>query len=214
MSAGADHVLALASDGYGYSWGYNQHGWLGRSVPSRGTKELEPCRVGNLKAAAYVATGSYHSFAIDRCGKLWAWGLNQYGQCGIADCKCGIIGCKCGVGDVIQTPTPVDALDGYSIKRISAGEHHSAVLTMEGKLFLWGRGDDGRLGLDLPTLPVLGEIVWTKDEPRKPIYLAEPHVIPNQRFTHISCGAHDNRVTAPRLKMKVGSWKLELLPNI
>jgi len=40
----------------------------------------------------------------------------------------------------------VDALRGVGVKQIACGSGHTVVLTTDGEVFTWGRGDDGRLG--------------------------------------------------------------------
>jgi alpha-tubulin suppressor-like RCC1 family protein len=46
------------------------------------------------------------------------------------------------VNDIIT----VDALRGVGVRQIACGSGHTVVLTTEGEVFTWGRGDDGRLG--------------------------------------------------------------------
>lgn len=43
-------------------------------------------------------------------------------------------------------PTYVDALRGVGVRQIACGSGHTVVLTTEGEVYTWGRGDDGRLG--------------------------------------------------------------------
>jgi hypothetical protein len=71
-------------------------------------------------------------------GQLWAWGQNQFGQL--------------GVGDKANRsfPTRVRLLEQVSVKQLAAGQLH--VLAVEesaqgGRLFAWGCGRNGRLGL-------------------------------------------------------------------
>ncbi len=40
----------------------------------------------------------------------------------------------------------MDALRGVGVRQIACGSGHTVVLTTEGEVFTWGRGDDGRLG--------------------------------------------------------------------
>ena len=41
----------------------------------------------------------------------------------------------------------MDALRGVGVGQIACGSGHTVVLTTEGEVFTWGRGDDGRLGM-------------------------------------------------------------------
>lgn len=43
-------------------------------------------------------------------------------------------------------PTFVDALRGVGVSQIACGSGHTVVLTTDGQVYTWGRGDDGRLG--------------------------------------------------------------------
>lgn len=43
-------------------------------------------------------------------------------------------------------PTYVDALRGVGVSQIACGSGHTVVLTTDGQVYTWGRGDDGRLG--------------------------------------------------------------------
>ncbi|KAG0124858.1 hypothetical protein HOY82DRAFT_493580, partial [Tuber indicum] len=136
------------------------------------------------RQVTYVATGSYHSFAITQDGRVWAWGLNQYGQCGIYEPQ--------HTGEdstVIPVPTVVQRLAGYTIVQISAGEHHSTALTEDGELLVWGRLDGGQLGVD-PVAPPAHDCV--RDAEGNPLYLRAPYTVPGIRFSTIGCGTHHN----------------------
>ena len=65
---------------------------------------------------------------------LFAWGRGEDGQLGLGD-----------TNDQNE-PTYVDALRGVSVQQIACGSGHTVVLTTEGGVYTWGRGDDGRLG--------------------------------------------------------------------
>lgn len=43
-------------------------------------------------------------------------------------------------------PTYVDALRGVGVRQIACGSGHTVVLTVDGEVYTWGRGGDGRLG--------------------------------------------------------------------
>jgi len=59
----------------------------------------------------------------------------------------------------------VQALANYKIVKIATGFSHTAAITQDGKLFLWGKGRDGQLGLGdigYNTLPVQLELNGVK----------------------------------------------------
>mmetsp|Transcript_20483 Transcript_20483/g.50234 ORF Transcript_20483/g.50234 Transcript_20483/m.50234 type:complete len:594 (-) Transcript_20483:76-1857(-) len=65
---------------------------------------------------------------------VFTWGRGEDGQLGLGD-----------TSDQDE-PTYVDALRGVGVRQIACGSGHTVVLSTEGEVFTWGRGDDGRLG--------------------------------------------------------------------
>ena len=45
------------------------------------------------------------------------------------------------------TPTLIRTLVGEKIQAVDGGEHHTIALTEEGKVYCWGRNDEGQGGL-------------------------------------------------------------------
>ncbi|PWW75127.1 hypothetical protein C7212DRAFT_352480 [Tuber magnatum] len=186
VSIGTDHILGLTKEGDVYAWGNGQQSQLGKRVLKRHRLTgLIPRQVSLPRhQVTYVATGSYHSFAITHDGRVWAWGLNQYGQCGIDQPQhAGEDSTK------IPVPTVVESLAGYTIVQISAGEHHSTALTENGELLVWGRLDGGQLGIDPAALSADDCVRDTRGTPR---YLRTPHALPGIRFSTIGSGTDHN----------------------
>lgn len=65
---------------------------------------------------------------------VFTWGRGEDGQLGLGD-----------TSDQDE-PTYVDALRGVGVRQIACGSGHTVVLTTDGEVYTWGRGDDGRLG--------------------------------------------------------------------
>lgn len=74
LACGANHIVALAKDGKVYAWGVGEQNQLGRRILGRRRDEaFKPTRVEVAKSrATYVATGPYHSFAVDEKGDAYA----------------------------------------------------------------------------------------------------------------------------------------------
>jgi len=181
---GTDHVLALTSQGKVFSWGNGQQLQLGRRVVERTRlNNLLPREFG-LKGIHAIGAGSYHSFAIANNGKVYAWGLNQFGQCGIN--RQGFVGED---GAVIASPSIVEALENYNIIEVTGGEHHSLALTAEGQLLSFGRMDCNQLGFP-SSLPPEGAVIDARGKPRFTPY---PSIIPNiPPMRKVFCGSHHN----------------------
>ncbi|KAL9181896.1 hypothetical protein ACHAXT_012239 [Thalassiosira profunda] len=94
---------------------------------------------------------------------VYSWGRGEDGQLGIGD-----------TSDQDE-PTYVDSLRGVGVKQIACGSGHTVVLTGEGEVYTWGRGDDGRLGH--------GDNGW-KYVPRL------THSLTGQVVTHVTCGSY------------------------
>jgi len=113
---------------------------------------------------------------------VWAWGLNQYGQCGVSRSRSNYYN-----NHTIPVPTIVQGLPMHDIIQVSAGEHHSTAVTEDGELMVWGRHDSGQLGLG-QALPkaVSGDLEGSPD------YLQTPVVVPGIGVSFIGCGTYHN----------------------
>lgn len=179
IACGTDHVLALSTTGRVSAWGNGQQFQMGRRVVERSRSNGLIPRPLALTKIRLIGAGSYHSFAVNTSGETFAWGLNQFGQCGVDE----------GVEDgaTITTPTIVEGLRGYDIVWIGGGEHHSLALTRDGKVLSWGRLDINQLGIPLSQLPS------TALPQPKPRYLPIPTLIPRiPLMIHAACGTHHN----------------------
>ncbi|GAB1527603.1 hypothetical protein RhiTH_010779 [Rhizoctonia solani] len=154
VTCGTDHVLALTSKGVIVAWGNGQQAQLGRRIiERRKVNGLVPHRLA-LRKIKSVGSGSYHSFAVDHKGDVYAWGLNSMRQCGTGLDE-----------DVVTQPTLVPSLStsalgsGRRVVAIAGGEHHTIFLVSDGTVYACGRCDGFELGLgsDHPAMRDLEE---------------------------------------------------------
>lgn len=173
LAGGSNHVLALDIKGNMYAWGSGQQNQLGRRIVERTRlASLVPRQLGAKNSFASISSGTYHCFAIDKKGKVWAWGLNNFGETGISE----------GAGDdnaVIPQPTVVKELSQYEINSIHGGGHHSLAVTKDGKLLAWGRADGSQIGVKLEDVPK-ENIVF--DEKGLARIVAVPTIIPGKNI--------------------------------
>ncbi|RMD40035.1 hypothetical protein DV735_g5107, partial [Chaetothyriales sp. CBS 134920] len=190
LATGSNHVLALSNKGQVYAWGAGQQNQLGRRIlERRKLNGLVPARVGLPKNVGLVGAGSYNSFAVTESGKVYSWGLNSYGETGIA----AQIG-DGGESDVPQ-PTIVDSLHPFDrITNIHGGSHHTLAVTIKGDLLVWGRLDGYQLGLQLSSLPEEDVI---RDSAGNLRILKNPTPIPNIDAVYASAGS-DHSVAVAR----------------
>ncbi|GAA5811709.1 hypothetical protein MFLAVUS_005150 [Mucor flavus] len=144
IAAGASHCLALTDKGTVYSWGCGDQSQLGRPTKNQ-ADGLLPKPITCLKNIVSISCGASHSFAINQKGQVYAWGLNQYQQCGLVEIEEG--------EGVLGNPTvDVPALVPYfndapiRVRSIAAGEAHSIALLKNNRLVVFGRCDKGQLG--------------------------------------------------------------------
>jgi alpha-tubulin suppressor-like RCC1 family protein len=79
VSAGANHSLALRSNGTVWAWGNNDDGQLGDGTL---TTRLRAVKVASLTAVKQIAASRQNSIAVTTSGDVYTWGENLYGQLG------------------------------------------------------------------------------------------------------------------------------------
>ncbi|KAM0899913.1 hypothetical protein ACQ4PT_020985 [Festuca glaucescens] len=148
ISAGAFHAAVLSSDGRIFTWGWGIHGCLGHGAEEYMTL---PTAVETLKAV-HVSAGYYTTFVITDNGEVYTFGQKGLGlQDGEDDES----------GDILA-PKLVTSLAGLEerfvqISSTNAGDwvddklvlSHTVALTNSGKMYAFGGGSKGQLGVKL-----------------------------------------------------------------
>eukprot|EP01035_Chromulina_nebulosa_P020662 gene20662-26789_t len=140
ISCGKKHILALMEGGFVLSWGNGYFGQLGHNDDStldnpKLIHGLEPRVIGSRVIS--VNCGGSHSGALTENGRVFMWGLNKSGQCGINPKT-----------ETVLEPRLVDLSSSGSNIRASSlccGRNHTAILTLDSRVFTWGAVACGRL---------------------------------------------------------------------
>ena len=137
ISAGADHVLVIGSDGNVYAWGNNAYGQLG--IDNGGLTVTAPTLVEALrnKNVISVSAGRYFSLALTEGGQVYSFGANNRLQLGYE---------LANSATYSATPTPITALSTVFITQISAGHESAIAVDINNKAYLWGSVKNSVLG--------------------------------------------------------------------
>ena len=128
VSLGDVHTAVIKNDNALYMWGVNSKGCLGNE-----TYDLSDTPVKVMDDVSCVSLGFNHSAAVTSDGSLYTWGCNTYGQLGNG---------KSGENEA--EAEPVKIMD--NVQYVSLGGQHSAAVTKDGSLYMWGKNDYGQIG--------------------------------------------------------------------
>ncbi|XP_071496413.1 E3 ubiquitin-protein ligase HERC2-like [Diadema antillarum] len=130
-----DWTLSWGGSGTIYGWGHNHRGQLGGI---EGAKVKVPTAIESLTALRpiQIVGGEQTLFAVTADGKLYATGYGASGRLGI------------GGTDSVSTPTLLESIQHVHIKKVAvnSGGKHALALSVEGEVYSWGEGEDGKLG--------------------------------------------------------------------
>jgi alpha-tubulin suppressor-like RCC1 family protein len=142
LPAGAESVsgkfesyCARTADGALHCWGQNDEGQMGQSDIGTPMDALIPVRVGTASDWVTAAAGQGHTCAIRGSGQLYCWGRNTDGELGLGP----------GMPVQIRTPTLVPGDADWRV--IATGQNHTCGIRATGRLYCFGDGEFGQLGV-------------------------------------------------------------------
>ena len=128
ISLGSEHGAAITVHNDLYMWGDNFFGQLGD-----GTSEDSYVPMKIMDNVVSVSLGNHHSAAITTDSSLYMWGDGYYGQLGNGES-----------GLITESHVPIKIMDNVISVRL--GIFHSAAITADGSLYMWGDNSRGQLG--------------------------------------------------------------------
>ncbi|XP_039061088.1 ultraviolet-B receptor UVR8-like isoform X2 [Hibiscus syriacus] len=138
VSAGDEHVVAVDSSGYVYTWGKGYCGELGHGDEIDKTL---PQHLVSLKSqlAVQVCARKRKTFVLVDGGAVYGFGWMGFGSLGFPDR---------GVSDKIMRPRILDCLRDHRVSQVSTGLYHTVVVTQRGRMFGFGDNERAQLGHD------------------------------------------------------------------
>eukprot|EP00873_Tetraselmis_striata_P043108 jgi/Tetstr1/463372/TSEL_008294.t1 len=136
VSVGLGHMVAVTDQGSLASWGSAEFGQLGQGG-GLGAYAHQPRIVRGTRELRFVqvACGACHTLGLTSSGQVYSFGQGTFGQLGHSD------------DSNSDAPSMLKRLWAVGILQVAAGENHSAALAADGRVFTWGRGKYGQLGL-------------------------------------------------------------------
>jgi len=130
-----DAFCSRIADGRLECWGQNDEGQMGEGDSGMPKDALTPVRVESASDWLGVAAGQGHVCGIRAPGALYCWGRNTDGELGQ------------GAVSYVQVRTPTRVQDASDWTTVVAGQNHTCGLRAPGRLFCFGSGADGQLGM-------------------------------------------------------------------
>jgi len=122
VSAACNNSLVLDNSGAVYIMGKFQS-----------TDCQTPVKVEIPTRVRFVSGGDFFTSMITCTDELYTFGDDSYGQLGQ------------GMMKYVKEPMKVQGLDG-DVDKVCTGSNHMACLLKNGKVYTWGKGEQGRLG--------------------------------------------------------------------
>ncbi|CAB3255423.1 unnamed protein product [Arctia plantaginis] len=118
-----------------YGWGHNHRGQLG-GVEGAKVRTPTPCHALAALNPVQLVGGEQTLFAVTPDGKVYATGYGAGGRLGIG----GI--------DSVSQPTLLASIQHVFITKVAcnSGGKHCLALSVDGDVYSWGEGEDGKLG--------------------------------------------------------------------
>lgn len=123
VSCACNNSLVLDSSGTVYIMG-----------KYRGEDQMVPVKLTINTRVRYISGGDFFTGLITSTDELYTFGDDSYGQLGN------------NARNYVKEPTRVASLT--EVNKICCGSNHMAALTHDGRVFTWGKGEQGRLGFE------------------------------------------------------------------
>lgn len=141
ISCGNHYSIIMDNENQIYVCGANCSGQLGIGEKYAGHKKsigyFKKMKLPNINK---IVCGSYHTLSLTICGKIYAWGDNEFGQLGLGNTKNYYEPAQLFLSDIIK---------------IKCAYLHTIALSKYNTVYTWGDNRSGELGLGLCDVKII-----------------------------------------------------------
>lgn len=137
--AGANHNIALTSENRILTWGENALYQLGDGSNINRNEPIDITNKFNLKKGEVITKvqASLHTVVLTSKGRVFAWGINMYGEVGD--------GTRQAKAEPIEITNRFVLENDDQIIDFCVGSSHTKAVSKKGKYFAWGANSDFQL---------------------------------------------------------------------
>ncbi|OBZ73197.1 Protein pim1 [Grifola frondosa] len=154
VGAGGDHSFAVDAEGDTWGWGKNSQGQTGTGMRKGGVDQIVPSpkRVIGLNKSELggatvveIAGGNQHTVFLTSDGRVYACGIADSGELGLADDDTALVDCPF-VGCLPEPALVRFPDDDDPVVHVACGTFNNLAVTKDGALYAWGRNTCHQLG--------------------------------------------------------------------
>jgi alpha-tubulin suppressor-like RCC1 family protein len=216
------HTMALAEDGSVYTWGFGgKKGYLNTFFAEAGAlghgdkmdtfipKKVRFFEKNNI-VVKDIGCGIRHSVALSGIyslfihfldsGEVYTWGRGEYGLLGNGTNKDCLIPTKNEYLEMYLQENPEN-----KVVKVDCADEYSGALTQAGNLYVWGKNNQGQLGIGAG----IG-IDYTESE-KFPTPVVKPKEI---KYVDFSCGENCMMMRDDQNLLHKTGWRIDYLPSV
>lgn len=141
VAYGDNHTIFMTSEGRLFAFGENNYGQLGCGDNSFKNSPVEITDHVDLQEHETVVdlfAGTVNSGLLTSLGRVFLWGGNEYGQLTVVT--------HMDQNIPLEMTDSFDLFPTEEVTSVSIGSNHLIAITSHGRVFTWGKNNDGQLG--------------------------------------------------------------------
>ena len=209
-SCGNSHTLVFDEQGRMYGAGAAKCGQLGLL---KAVDQVKSFSESQLSGVVSTGCGRDFSVAVDRQGYVYSFGHPEYGQLGHGTEGKTLERANKFTFAYVKTPKQIEGFAKFGnpkVVDVSCGANHTAAMDEEGRVYCWGYGAYGRLGLKDNKNRMEPEAVEVfsheppPPDPSLPKFMQRQ--VPKVRAQRISCGSSSTFAVARQPYFSLYMW--------